>query len=122
MLFRKPTCPVNYQMCNQTVTVYRQSDGKYIRTVYTNAFLDHKKTLSVDKSGSKEANSFLLVIPGASQTVFVGDKVYDGIGPEVANREAWATFTPAKVPGLVVVSYADPKKWNGHIVHTEAGG
>lgn len=122
MLFRKPTCPVNYKMCNQTVTVYRQSDGKYIRTVYTNAFLDHKKTLSVDKSGSKEANSFLLVIPGASQTVFVGDKVYDGIGPEVANREAWATFTPAKVPGLVVVGYADPKKWNGRIVHTEAGG
>ncbi len=122
MLIRKPACPVNYSLCNQTVTVYRKVEDKYIRTVYDRAFLDHKKTQSVDKTGSKEANSFLLVIPGASQAVFVGDKVYDGIGPEIADREAWAAFIPTKVPGLVVVSYADVKKWNGSIVHTEAGG
>lgn len=121
---RKPTCPVNYSLCNQTVTVYhKEKEGdKYTRTVYDKAFLDHKKTQSVDKTGSKEANSFLLVIPGASQAVFVGDKVYDGIGPEIVDREAWASFIPSKVPGLVVVSYADVKKWNGTIVHTEAGG
>ncbi len=121
---RKPTCPVNYSLCNQTVTVYhkeKESD-KYTRTVYDKAFLDHKKTQSVDKTGSKEANSFLLVVPGTSQAVFVGDKVYDGIGPEITDREAWAAFIPTKVPGLVVVSYADVKKWNGTIVHTEAGG
>lgn len=122
MLMRKPTCPVDYRLCNQAVTVYHKDGDKYIRTVYERAFLDHKKTQTVDRTGSKEANSFLLVIPGASQSVFVGDKVYDGIGPEIADREAWAAFIPAKVPGLVVVSYADPKKWNGNIVHTEAGG
>ena len=27
----RPTCPVDYRMCNQTVTVYRIKDGKYIR-------------------------------------------------------------------------------------------
>lgn len=118
----RPTCPVDYRMCNQTVTVYRIKDGKYIRTVYNKAFLDHKKTKTVDNTGSKEANSFLLVIPGTEQCVFVGDKVYDGVGPEIADRDAWAKFIPANVPGLVVVSYADPKKWNGQIVHTEAGG
>ena len=122
MLILKPTCPVDYRMCNQTVTVYRQQDGKYLRTVYSNAFLDRKKTVSVDKTGSKESNSFLLVIPGSTQTVFAGDKIYDGIGPEIADREAWAAFIPAKEPRLVVVSYADPKQWNGAIVHTEAGG
>ena len=122
MLMRKPTCPVDYRLCNQTVTVYHKDDDQYIRTVYDRAFLDHKKTQTVDKTGSKEANSFLLVIPGSSQTVFVGDKVFDGVGPEIADREAWAAFIPAKVPGVVVVSYADPKKWNGNIVHTEAGG
>lgn len=119
---RKPTCPVNYSLCNQTVTVYHKEDDKYIRTVYDKAFLEHKKTQSVDKTGSKEANSFLLVVPGTSQAVFVGDKVLDGIGPEIADREAWASFIPSKMPGLVVVSYADVKKWNGTIVHTEAGG
>lgn len=122
MLMLKPTCPVDYRLCNQTVTVYHKEGDKYLRTVYDRAFLDHKKTQTVDKTGSKEANSFLLVIPGAAQSVFVGDKVYDGIGPEIADRAAWAAFIPAKVPGLVVVDYADLKKWNGNIVHTEAGG
>lgn len=122
LMRRRAGCPVSYKLCNQTVTVYHKAGDKYIRTVYNRAFLDHKKTQTVDKTGSKEANSFLLVIPGDAQTVFVGDKVYDGIGPAIADREAWAAFVPSKVPGLVVVSYADAKKWNGKIVHTEAGG
>lgn len=122
MLMLKPTCPVDYRLCNQTVTVYHQEDGKYTRTVHKNAFLDFKKTQTVDKTGSKEANSFLLVIPGAVQAAFVGDKVLLGEGPEIASREAWAAFIPAKVAGLVVVGYADPKYWNGTMVHTEAGG
>ena len=119
---KRRNCPVDYRMCNQTVTVYHKDGDAYTRTVYERAFLDFKKTQTVDKTGSKEANSFLLVIPGDTQAVFVGDKVYDGIGPEIADREAWAAFIPVKVPGLVVVSYADAKKWNGKIVHTEAGG
>lgn len=122
MLMLRPTCPVDYRMCTQTVTVYHKNGNEYIRTVHKRAFLDHKKTQTVDKTGSKEANAFLLVIPGAVQSVFVGDKVYDGVGPEIADRDAWLNFIPVNVPGLVVVSYADPKKWNGQIVHTEAGG
>ena len=119
---KRRTSPVDYRLCNQTVTVYHKECDSYTRTVYDKAFLDYRKTQTVDRTGSKEANSFLLVIPGNSQAVFVGDKVYDGIGPEIADREAWAAFIPAKEPGVVVVSYADPKKWNGQIVHTEAGG
>ena len=123
MLMRKqPLCPVDYSLCNQTVTVYHKDGDKYIRTVYERAFLDHRKTQTIDRTGSKEANSFLLVIPGDSQPVFMGDKVYDGIGPEITTSKEWAAFIPVNVPGLVVVSYADPKKWNGRIVHTEAGG
>ena len=93
-----------------------------MRTVFNRAYLDHKKTQTVDKTGNKEANSFLLVIPGATQAVFPGDKVLIGIGPEVTTREAWAAMVPATTPGLVVVSYADSKFWNGQMVHTEAGG
>lgn len=109
-------------MCNQTVTVYHKDGDTYTRTVYERAFLDFKKTQTVDKTGSKEANSFLLVIPGDIQAVFVGDKVLMGTGPKISTRDEWAAFIPSKVPGLVVVSYADQKYWNGKIVHTEAGG
>ena len=123
MLFVKRTCPINYDLlCRQTVTVYHKEDDKYIRKVYSKAFLDHNKTHSVDKIGSKEVNSFLLVIPGSVQTVFVDDKVYEGIGPEISTAEQWRDFVPAKVPGLVVVKYADCKKWDNAVVHTEAGG
>ncbi len=118
----KRRCPVDYRLCNQTVTVYHQDANQYIRTVYDRAFLDFRKTQTVDKTGSREANSFLLVIPGEAQAVFVGDKVLLGEGPKVANREAWAALIPSKVPGLVVVGYADPKYWNGKLIHTEAGG
>lgn len=115
--------PVDYSLCNQTVTVYHDNGDKtYTRTVHDNAFLDFKKTQNVDKTGSSEANSFLLVIPGSSVPVAVGDKVISGVGPEIKTREAWAGFIPAKVPGLVVVKYVDPKYWRGVVVHTEAGG
>ena len=110
-------------MCNQTVTVYHMDGDSYSRKVIENgAFLDFRKTQSVDKTGSAEANSFLLVVPGEGQAGFVKDKGFLGEGPEITTREAWARFIPANVPGLVVVKYADPKYWNGKLVHTEAGG
>ena len=116
------TCPVDYRMCNQTVTVYHKDGDTYTRTVYERAFLDFRKTMTVDKTGSTESNSFLLVIPGGTQAVFTGDKVMLGVGPEIAARGAWAAFRPDNTPGLVVVKYVDPKYWNGEMVHTEAGG
>ena len=129
MLMRKPIppeqpmrLPMDYRLCNQTVTVYHKNDDSYTRPVHRRAFLDFRKIQTTDKTGSKEANSFLLVIPGPVQPVFVDDKVLLGEGPKIESREAWAAFVPAKVPGLVVVSYVDPKYWNGQLVHTEAGG
>ena len=116
------TSPVDYRLCNQTVTVYHKDGETYTRTVHTNAFLDFKKVQSVDKTGSSEVNSCLLVIPGPVVPVSVGDKVLLGEGPEIATREAWAAAIPSKMPGLVVVKYVDPKYWKGQVVHTEAGG
>ena len=120
---RRPNhSPVDYRLCNQRVTVYHQTGGSYSRRVFPHAFFDFKKAQSVDKTGNRESNSFLLVIPGESQAVFAGDKVFLGEGPEISTREEWASFIPAKISGLAVVSYADPKYWNGKLVHTEAGG
>jgi len=121
MLMHKPSCPVDYRMCKQTVTVYHRDGEQISRAVHEKAFLDFRKNQTVDKTGSKESNAFLLVIPGGSQTVFVGDKVMLGTGPEVTCEE-WAMFIPTKVPGLVVVKYVDPKYWGTQMVHVEAGG
>lgn len=122
MLMLKPTCPVDYRMCRQTVTVYHKDGDTYTRTVYKKAFLDFRKNQTVDKTGSKESNTFLLVIPCDTQAVFAGDKVLMGIGKEITTREEWAALIPATTPGLVVVKYVDPKYWGTQIVHVEAGG
>ena len=116
--------PVDYRLCSQTVTIYHWDGGTgYTRKVIEKgAFLDFKKTQNVDKTGSTEGNGFLLVIPCSEIPVAVGDKVLHGEGPEVSTREAWASFIPSKVPGLVVIKYVDPKYWKGRLVHVEAGG
>ena len=128
MRIARNASPIQYDiLCNQTVTVYRKADEngatQFKRTVYEKAFMDFRKTVSTDRLGATEANSVLLVVPGRVQTVFPGDKVILGIGPEIPSGDYWAKeFIPSKVNGLVVIKYADPKYWNGKIVHTEAGG
>ena len=122
MLTVRPRPPVDYSKCNQTVTVYHKDGETYTRAVIKRAFLDYRKTQNVDKTGSREVNSFLLVVPCAVQGIFVGDKVMLGEGPEVATRDAWAALIPSKVPGLVIVQYVDPKYWQSKLVHVEAGG
>ncbi len=116
--------PLDYRLCNQTVTLYHW-DGQdtVTRTVIEKgAFLDFKKVQDVSKTGSSEVNRFLLVIPCSKSPVAVGDKVLLGAGPELSSRADWAGFIPAKVPGLVVVKYVDPKYWKGRMAHVEAGG
>lgn len=123
MLSVQQSAPLDYTLCNQTVTVYHQTQpGVYVRTVYPHAFLDFRKNRNVDKTGSSESNSFLLVLPGADVSIYVGDKVLLGNGPEITTREQWAAFIPSKVTGLVVIKYVDPKYWNGAQCHVEAGG
>ena len=116
---------IPYGLCNDTVTVYRFDGGAVTRTVHDKAFLDSKKTESVERTGSSEANGFLLVVPGTAQACHVGDKVYYGEGPEVPETDVadwWRSFIPTKVDGLVVVKYVDVKRWGGQVTHTEAGG
>lgn len=122
MLMRKNTCPVDYRMCRQTVTVYHKEGDSFTTTVHEKAFLDFRKNQTVDKTGSREANAFLLVIPCEEQVVFVGDKVLLGAGMEVTTQAEWNALIPATTPGLCVVKYADPKYWGTQMVHVEAGG
>ena len=111
--------PLDYSLCDQTVTSYRRErDGSVARTVHPRAFLDIKKVRNVEKTGSADAMSFLLVIPGDAD-ICEGDKVINGEGPEEVE---WASLIPSKVRGLCVVRWVDPKFWEGGIAHIEAGG
>lgn len=124
MRIKRRAAPVDYRLCNQTVTIYHW-DGKDAvtrRVIEKGAFLDFKKVQGVSKLGSAEKNGFLLVIPCSEVPVAVGDKVFHGEGPGIYTREEWAGFIPSKVPGLVVVEYVDPKYWQDCLVHVEAGG
>ena len=121
--------PVDYGLCRQTVTVYRATGEGYERTVYPKAFFSHRRSRSVrvnrnrtvDSIGAQESSGVLVVIPGEQQTLFPGDKVLPGEGPQITDRAAWAAFIPSRVPGLAILAWAEPMYWNGKIVHTEAG-
>lgn len=135
---------LDYRLCDQTVTIYHQMGAgenfSCTRTVFQGAFLDFRKNQTVDKTGSRETNAFLLVLPsgiggrpvwaapdaylGAPETFTLSpkDKILLGEGPEIATREAWAAFLPAVVSGLVVVKDVDPKYFRGAVAHVEAGG
>lgn len=121
--------PSLYGLCRQTVTVYHPAETGYVRTVYPKAYfelrrsrsLDYSQNQSLSRIGPKETSAFLLVIPGGVQAVCPGDKVLLGVGPEISDPEAWAAFIPSRVPGLAVVTWAEPKFWNGQMTHTEAG-
>lgn len=115
---------MDYRLCGQTVTLYHWDGRETVtrRVIEKGAFLDFKKVQDVSKTGSREVNGFLLVIPCGQSPVEVGDKVLQGTGPEISTVEQWRSFIPATVPGLVVVKYVDPKYWKGRMVHVEAGG
>lgn len=67
MLRVRPGPPVDYSLCNQTVTLYHatfENNGfQCTRTVFHGAFFDTKKVQTVDKIGSKDSYSFLLILP-----------------------------------------------------------
>lgn len=113
--------PLTYKQCTQTVTVYHKDGQSVTRQVFDRAYLDFKKAQTIDKTGSREANSFLLVIPTNTPVLTVGDKVMLGEGPEIPAKE-WGQFIPAKVPGLVVVDTVDSKYYGMELVHQEASG
>ena len=110
--------PFVYPLCDQVVTVYGLLDGKLTRRVLENVYYAWEDIRQETQEGIRLDRRFLLIVPGACQQVFPGDRVFDGIGPEAVD---WEAFLPATVPGLSQVDYARVWRWDGRIVHTEAG-
>lgn len=110
------SCP----LCDRTVTVYRYDGKQVLRQVVEGCWYEYADHLLPEGLGSRLERKFLLILPGEPQRVFPGDRIYDGIGPEIT-AEQWAAFLPVNVPGLSQAEYAKPWYKEGVLVHTEAG-
>lgn len=110
----------DYCLCDQVVTLYHLEAGRILRQVIQGCYLQWQQKRNMDVFGEQMQTSFLLVMPGDEQRVFVGDRVMKGIGPEITAQQ-WAGFLPAAVPGLGEVNYVVPYFWEGKLCHVEAG-
>lgn len=113
-------CPIDYSLCDRVVTVYRKEKGVIQRLVVEGCYYVWQQVQRTDVLGTRQETLFLLVMPGSCQRVFVGDRIYDGVGPEV-DTIVWQDFIPVKVPGLSEVAYVRPSWWGGEVCHVEAG-
>lgn len=109
-------CPIDYRLCDRTVTIYRKQGSQILRQVIENAYLQWHRQQRTEVMGRSNQQKFLLIVPGDAQNVFPGDWVVEGIGPEVSS---WCDVTQNKAAGEV--SYTEPYYWEGTLCHTEAG-
>lgn len=128
-----------YDLCCQTVTVYHACYNPFrvTRCVIHGAYFERKTVQTVDKSGGKSCDEFLLVIPNknarrAAPALFngipgvyvleCGDRIVEGIGEEITTREQWGSFVPANRPGVVTVDWVRDMGCRNVLYHVEAGG
>jgi hypothetical protein len=111
---------ITYDLCRDTVTVYRLQEAGVHRQVLEGCLLTWEEQIVKDVYGSRKGTEFLLIHPGKTQEVFPGDRVMQGIGPEIT-KEEWGAFIPAAVPGLGQVSFVRSYRWGGELQHIEAG-
>lgn len=112
--------PLDYSLCDRTVTLYRRQGNEILRLVVEGCYYSYQEVQVVDKAGCRRETKCLLIIPGDRQPVLAGDRVFDGVGPEVTLQN-WAAFIPVRVAGLAEISYVQPYYWEGALCHVEAG-
>ena len=113
------SCPIDYRLCDQTVTVYRLQAGKVARTVVEQAYYRWQVEQVTDELGSRQETLFSLILPG-DHKLLPGDRIYAGIGPEISAQQ-WGNFLPVAVSGLSQIQYVKPCYWQGEVCHIEAG-
>lgn len=110
-------CPLDYSLCNQTVTLYFRRGETIRRQVVENACYSYCINQVTQNGQTRQETSFRLIIPG-DPGLQPGDRVMEGIGPESVD---WDRFVPVCVPSLAQVAYVAPYCWQGQICHTVAG-
>ncbi len=119
MLIRRNSVPLDYSLCNQTVTVYHRQT--LARTVVENAYYDYRQEETVDDGQADSSVRFSLIVPGRLE-IQPGDKVLPGRGSALEERTQWMRLTAGAVPGLGIVKSVSPKYWKGTVCHTEIKG
>jgi hypothetical protein len=114
---------MNYNsFCRQVVTVHhQQTAGQYTAVVLPCCCLSNRISGTVDKQGESTSHRFLLIVPGETQAVSVGDKLTLGDEAAAASREAWVALSAAD-SYVGVASTVEPVYWNGRITHWEVSG
>lgn len=107
--------PLNYSLCNQTVTLYGIREGNMLRQILENCHFAVEAGQKAENYGKSRLSKFLLIIPG-DVDLQPGDRVYDGIGPEDVN---WQTFVPAFTDGLYEIGRVKKQLWEGEVTHVE---
>ena len=107
--------PLHYNLCDQTVTLYRIREGNIQRKVIENCFFAVETGQKEDLSGKSRLHTFLLIIPGDFD-LRPGDRVYAGVGAEEVN---WQTFVPAFTDGLYEIGRVKKQLWEGEVTHVE---
>lgn len=113
-------CPLDYSLCTQTVTVYRKQDGYIEKQVLDGCAFSMQLQQSVYPDGERRSTAFSLIVPGSVRQIYPGDRILEGIGPDI-QPEQWDTFLPVSVPGLCQVSFVRTCYWGQEICHIEAG-
>lgn len=109
---------LDYSLCDQTVTVYRMGKNGLHRQVVDGCYYVWEDRLAPEVAGGQPERKFLLIMPGSLQRVFVGDRIFCGVGPQEVD---WQQFLPINVPGLSVVAYTRACWWGAEVCHVEAG-
>ena len=116
-----------YDLCRQTVTVYHACYNPFrvTRCVIHGAYFERKTVQTVDKSGGKSCDEFLLVIPNknarrAAPALFngipggyvleCGDRIVEGVGEEITEcRDIYALAPPGCELGRDFINAASPR-------------
>ena len=110
--------PLDYSLCDQTVTFYRKVGEEIQRKVAGNCHLSCKCRWTTENYGKSMEKKFLLIIPAGTIQPQPGDRIYAGVGPEQVD---WERFLPALIPEVYEISYVSACYWDGEVVHWEAG-
>ena len=111
--------PYDYDLCRKTVTLYRLENGIVRRRQLYGVHYEYHSSQAEDQHGRHQQTTSLLVVPGSAD-IRLGDRIYNGIGPDINERE-WRHFLPILIDGLSEINFVSPKYWEGQLCHIEAG-
>ena len=111
MLRHRKNIPLDYSLCQDTVTVYRREG--LTRRVLEKVHLEETQRQTQDVGRETRETGFLLIVPGGAD-ILPGDRIYGGYKPHI---QSWADTA-----GFATVESVKHCRFRGKVCHTEARG